>query len=225
MRKGGGREHDQKIVNLIAAAKNEIESLKTSSALQASQNLTARKDALRAQLMTQLEAEMTAFTASLQPAGGLKKLFGRGQKEQEAQIAQKRTELTQKYGALFDSQCAALDAQSRAAGDDDLAPRIRAVLRKCRNQIDEELRQMVADKLLRFKRDVIGSNQNVEICLRPASDFIISGSGDKEQIVGFEIENASAEGSSDLGGLINLRLYTVSKQDENYWVDTGVVMN
>lgn len=225
VRKGGGREHDQKIVNLIAAAKNEIESLKTSSALQASQNLTARKDALRAQLMTRLEAEMTAFTASLQPAGGLKKLFGRGQKEQEAQIAQKRTVLTQKYGALFDSQCAALDAQSRAAGDDDLAPRIRAVLRKCRNQIDDELRQMVDDKLLRFKRDVIGSNQNVEISLRPASDFIISGSGDKEQIVGFEIENASAEGSSDLGGLINLRLYTVSKQDENYWVDTGVVMN
>lgn len=225
VRKGGGNTHDQNIVNFVAAARQEIEGLKTASSLQAAQNLTAQKDALRNQLMGQLEAEMNAFSASLQPVGGLKKLFGGGQKKQEEQIAKKRTELTQKYGALFDSQCAALEAAGQNAGADELPPRIRAVLRKCRNQIDEELRRMVEEKLQRFRREVIGRNQSVELSLKPVSDAIISGSGDKEQVVSFEIDNAAAAGLSDLGGLIDLRLYTVTKLDENYWVDTGAVMN
>ncbi len=178
----------------------------------------AREQELLQWAQQQTQAELQSFAASLPKPTGLRKLFGGGQ-EQARQIEAKRQELWQKYAAAGQQQLAEFKA-SVAAGQEQAELR---VLRQSRRALVRLYEQYIADRLRQVRHALLAGSSPVRVRLE--SEVLEPVNGSAVVIFSLAEVNADLEGSAgdDLSEFVDLKLFTVSGSDSDYWVDSGIL--
>lgn len=166
----------------------------------------------------QTTAELQSFAASLPKATGLRKLFGGGQ-DQARQIEAKRQELWQKYAAAGQQQLAEFKAsQSASAEQAELR-----ILRQGRRALVKLYEQYTAERLRQMRHALLAGSSPVQVRLESEVLEPVNGTS----VVIFKLAEVSADLDSgagdDLSEFVDLKLFTVSGSETDYWVDSGIL--
>lgn len=178
---------------------------------------------LSEQRQQKINEGLAQYDAQNPPPSGL---FSKFSSKAKQEYEQKRTafyqNLVNSAESVYQEKAGQLRAQAAGPDMSDLS----RLMRSTRREINNLLEKIVERDLRSIRTEIRQRNLPIKISLKAdESQRIESGSGLDRKVCALKITKVKADGSSvDLTDYVELKLMTVSKSDETYWIDTGILI-